>query len=243
MCDRRFFYRLTFFCLIANTVPSVMIDGEERSCVNNHEDICALFPNLTLAFGTPHLMHLRPADPSQPPPSHTPLRIGVVLSGGQAAGGHNVIIGLFNYLHKHHPGSTLLGFLNGPRGILKSDCRELKAEELARYRNLGGFHLLGSGRDKIEKPEQLEQAGKVCTALDLDGVVVIGGDDSNTNAAVMAEYFLSEGLKTRVIGVPKTLDGDLKNEDVAISFGFDTACKTYSEMIGNIMIDAASAKK
>jgi pyrophosphate--fructose-6-phosphate 1-phosphotransferase len=137
----------------------------------------------------------------------------------------------------------LIGFLDGPAGVMKGRYKELCKEELDTYRNTGGFHLLGSGRDKIEKPDQMEAAAKVCTDLDLDGLIVIGGDDSNTNAAVLAEYFSCMGLKIKVIGVPKTIDGDLKNEDVAISFGFDTACKVYSEIIGNIMIDCASAKK
>ena len=154
-----------------------------------------------------------------------------------------MIVGLFRYLKYRHPGSTLYGFLNGPRGIIKNNTKVLEAPELSNYANLGGFHLLGSGRDKIESADDLQAAAATCKALDLDGLVVIGGDDSNTNAAVLAEYFMANGLKTKVVGVPKTLDGDLKSPDVPISFGFDTACKVYSEMIGNIMVDALSAKK
>ncbi|KAI3428271.1 hypothetical protein D9Q98_006650 [Chlorella vulgaris] len=187
------------------------------------------------------MVSLRPA--SSHGVEQRPLRLGVVLSGGQAPGGHNVIIGLHDYLQRRHPGSTLVGFLSGPRGVMRNDYKILEAQELDAYRNQGGFHLICSGRDKISKPEELTAAEKTAKAHDLDGIVVIGGDDSNTNAAVLAEHFLQQGLKTRVIGVPKTIDGDLKNADVSISFGFDTACKVYSEVIGNIMVDAMSAKK
>jgi pyrophosphate--fructose-6-phosphate 1-phosphotransferase len=154
-----------------------------------------------------------------------------------------VIAGIADYLRHRHPGSALLGFLDGPRGILERKFKEITEAELAKFRNTGGFHLLGSGRDKIEKPEQLAAAAASAAALKLDGLVVIGGDDSNTNAAVLAEYFLASGSVCGVVGVPKTIDGDLKNGDVAASFGFDTVCKVYSELIGNIMIDAASARK
>lgn len=180
---------------------------------------------------------------SQEETESKPLKVACVLSGGQAAGGHNVIIGCFDYLQEWAPGSTLLGFLDGPAGVMKGKYKELRKEELDRYRNIGGFHLLGSGRDKIEKPDQMEAAAKVCSDLQLDGLMVIGGDDSNTNAAILAEYFHGKGIATKVVGVPKTIDGDLKNEDVAISFGFDTGCKVYSELIGNIMVDCCSAKK
>ncbi|MCB1067483.1 MAG: diphosphate--fructose-6-phosphate 1-phosphotransferase [Simkania sp.] len=172
-----------------------------------------------------------------------PLKVGVVLSGGQAAGGHNVITGLFDALKKIHPESHLFGFLGGPSGIVDGKYRDLSEDELANYRNQGGFDLIGSGRTKIESEEQFAKSLEVAKALELNGLVVIGGDDSNTNAALLAEYFIDKGCKTRVIGVPKTIDGDLQNEHVAISFGFDTACKTYSEMIGNIARDALSAKK
>lgn len=171
------------------------------------------------------------------------LKIGVVFSGGQAAGGHNVITGLFDCLKHLNSTSHLFGFLNGPNGIIKGEFRELSAESIAPFRNQGGFDLIGSGRTKIETSEQLTAALAVIKKMQLDGLVVIGGDDSNTNAAVLAEFFLKNGCETKVIGVPKTIDGDLKNAEVAISFGFDTACKTYSEMIGNIARDAASAKK
>ncbi len=175
--------------------------------------------------------------------SHKALKVGVVFSGGQASGGHNVIVGLHTGLHQLHSQSQLIGFLDGPSGITKGKYKELKVDELDGYKNTGGFNLLGSGRDKIETQEQLSSALQVVKDLSLDGLVIIGGDDSNTNAAVLAEYFLSHGCETKVVGVPKTIDGDLKNEWVEISFGFDTACRTYSEMIGNIQRDALSAKK
>ncbi|MCI0382552.1 MAG: diphosphate--fructose-6-phosphate 1-phosphotransferase [Chlamydiae bacterium] len=172
-----------------------------------------------------------------------PLKVGVVLSGGQAAGGHNVIAGLFDALHSLDPKSSIFGFLGGPSGIIEGKYKELTEEILHPYRNQGGFDLIGSGRTKIETPDQLAAALKVAQNLKLDGLVIIGGDDSNTNAAVLAEYFLSQNCNTTVVGVPKTIDGDLKSEYIETSFGFDTACKTYSEMIGNIARDAMSAKK
>lgn len=176
-------------------------------------------------------------------PQRHPLRVGVVLSGGQAPGGHNVIVGLFDALQKIHPDSILFGFCDGPKGILENRQIVLGKELLAMYRNQGGFDLIGSGRDKIEKLEHLKAAKNTAEKLQLDGIVIIGGDDSNTNAAILAEYFKSTNCKTHVIGVPKTIDGDLKNHDIEVSFGFDTACKMYSEIIGNLMRDALSAKK
>jgi pyrophosphate--fructose-6-phosphate 1-phosphotransferase len=171
------------------------------------------------------------------------LKIGAVFSGGQAPGGHNVLTGLFDALQKLNSKSKLYGFLDGPGGVIGNKHIELTASLLAPYRNQGGFDLLGSGRTKIETDEQLKSTLKTAKDLDLDGLVVIGGDDSNTNAAFIAEYFLQHGCKTRVIGVPKTIDGDLQNQHVAISFGFDTATKIYAELIGNIAKDALSAKK
>lgn len=172
-----------------------------------------------------------------------PLRVGVVLSGGQAAGGHNVIISIFDAIKSFHEESRLFGFLNGPSGIIKGSFKELEEKELQLFRNQGGFDLIGSGRTKIETPEQFLAVFQVVQNLQLDGLVIIGGDDSNTNAAHLAEYFLEHGSSTSVIGVPKTIDGDLQNEKVQISFGFDTACKIYSETIGNIARDAISQKK
>lgn len=175
--------------------------------------------------------------------AHSPLRVGVVLSGGQAPGGHNVISGLFDALKKLNRESRLFGFQNGPSGIIDNKHIEITEAALAPYRNQGGFDIIGSGRTKIETPEQFSAAEKTAKTLNLDGLVIIGGDDSNTNAALLAEYFLSKGCSTKVVGVPKTIDGDLKNEFIEISFGFDTATKTYSEIIGNILRDSLSAKK
>lgn len=169
------------------------------------------------------------------------LKVGVVFSGGQAAGGHNVIAALFDALKQIHPHSELLGFLDGPLGVVENRRKILGADLLASYRNQGGFDLIGSGRTKIETKEQFEAVLK--NTSDLDGLVIIGGDDSNTNAALLAEFFLSHGSSTRVVGVPKTIDGDLRSEDIEMSFGFDSACKTYAEMIGNIAKDALSSKK
>jgi len=178
-----------------------------------------------------------------PAQSFPALKIGAVFSGGQASGGHNVLTGLFDALKSLNPQSQLYGFLDGPSGIIHNKSIELTAGKLDPYRNQGGFDLLGSGRVKIETEQQLQSTLKTAQDLALDGLVIIGGDDSNTNAAFIAEYFLQQGCKTCVIGVPKTIDGDLQNDHVAISFGFDTAAKIYSELIGNIARDALSAKK
>lgn len=175
--------------------------------------------------------------------STKPHRVGVVLSGGQAPGGHNVIAGLFDALKKLDDKSALFGFLNGPSGIIKNKSIEITQELLNAYRNQGGFDIIGSGRTKIETPEQYKAAEDTVKAMKLDGLVIIGGDDSNTNAAILAEYFKKNNVGCTVVGVPKTIDGDLKNEFIEMSFGFDTACKTYSEIIGNILKDSLSAKK
>lgn len=173
-----------------------------------------------------------------------PMRVGVVLSGGQAAGGHTVIAGLYDALVAYHPKSILIGFLDGPSGLLSENRSiTITQELLAGYRNQGGFDLLGSGRTKIETPEQFASVKERVLALQLEGLVIIGGDDSNTNAAFLAEYFISQHVPCCVIGVPKTIDGDLRNMYVELSFGFDSACRTYSETIGNIARDARSAKK
>jgi len=171
------------------------------------------------------------------------LKVGVILSGGQAPGGHNVIAGLFDGLKKGNPASRLYGFLGGPSGLLEKKFREITNEVIDEYRNTGGFDMIGSGRTKIESSEQFEASLETARSLDLNALVIIGGDDSNTNAALLAEYFLEKGSPIQVIGCPKTIDGDLKNEHIETSFGFDTACKTYSELIGNIERDANSAKK
>ena len=172
-----------------------------------------------------------------------PLNVGVILSGGQAPGGHNVIAGLFDGIRSLHPESRLFGFLKGPDGLVKDEYMELSADIIDAYRNTGGFDMIGSGRTKLETDEQFEAARKHCEALGISALVIIGGDDSNTNACMLAEYFKGRNIPIQVIGCPKTIDGDLKNEWIEASFGFDTACRVYSELIGNIGRDTNSAKK
>ncbi|KAI8525049.1 hypothetical protein RHMOL_Rhmol13G0197800 [Rhododendron molle] len=225
-------------------LPSVLknsfkvVEGPPSSAAGHPEEIAKLFP---CVFGQPSTMLV----PSQLGefPSGQSLKIGVVLSGGQAPGGHNVISGIFDYLQNSCKGSTLYGFKGGPAGIMKCKYVVLTPEYIYPYRNQGGFDMICSGRDKIETPEQFKQAEETASKLDLDGLLVIGGDDSNTNACLLAENFRSKNLKTRVIGCPKTIDGDLKCKEVPTSFGFDTACKIYAEMIGNVMTDARSTGK
>ncbi|KAL9227174.1 hypothetical protein vseg_002898 [Gypsophila vaccaria] len=227
-------------------LPSVLsssfdlVDGPTSSSAGNPDEIAKLFPNL---FGQPSAS-LVPCTGSSPKiKADQSLKIGVVLSGGQAPGGHNVIAGIFDYLQSRTKGSTMYGFKGGPAGVMKCKYVELTSEFVHPYRNQGGFDMICSGRDKIETPEQFKQAQETVTKLDLDGLVIIGGDDSNTNACLLAENFRSKNLKTRVIGCPKTIDGDLKCKEVPTSFGFDTACKIYAEMIGNVMVDARSTGK
>ncbi len=171
------------------------------------------------------------------------LNVGVILSGGQAPGGHNVITGLYDALKEADPENKLLGFKNGPSGLLNDDYIEFDDKFIDSYRNTGGFDIIGSGRTKLETEEQFGIVADVCKKHEVSAIVIIGGDDSNTNAAMLAEYFVREKTGVQVIGCPKTIDGDLKNENVEISFGFDTATKTYSELIGNIERDACSARK
>ena len=186
-------------------------------------------------------LELTTGEPSRK--EHKQKKIGVILSGGQAAGGHNVISSLFDAMKKANSSSILYGFLGGPSGLIDGKYKELTSNIIDDYRNTGGFDIIGSGRTKIQSDEQIASAVATAKKMELDGLVIIGGDDSNTNAAFLAEHFLENGLKTRVIGVPKTIDGDLKNEHIEASFGFDTATKVYSELIGNIARDAVSAKK
>lgn len=176
-------------------------------------------------------------------PAQTPKRVGVLFSGGQAAGGHNVISGLFDALSSLHHESRLFGFLEGPSGLVSNAHIEITRELVQKFRNTGGFDMIGSGRTKIETQEQYHETLKTIDALQLDAIVIIGGDDSNTNAALLAEFLKSKNQNISVIGVPKTIDGDLKNEHIEISFGFDTACKTYADVIGSIAHDSRSAKK
>ncbi|KAE8676331.1 Pyrophosphate--fructose 6-phosphate 1-phosphotransferase subunit beta [Hibiscus syriacus] len=216
--------------------PFRVVDGPATTAAGNPNEIAKLFPNL---YGQPSVSLV----PGHSEVKGQSLKVGVVFSGGQAPGGHNVITGIFDYLQERARGSTLYGFKGGPAGIMSCKYVKLTAELIYPYRNQGGFHMICSSRDKIETPEQLKQAEETVKKLDLDGLVIIGGDDSNTNACVLAENFRSKNMKTQVIGCPKTIDGDLKCKEVPISFGFDTACKIYSEMIGNAMIDARSTGK
>jgi len=210
--------------------------GVPTESASDQDEIKKLFPHTygqpvaTLAEGNSSL-------------STAPLKVGVVLSGGQAPGGHNVIAGLFDALKAANPESRLFGFLKGPGGIIKGKYKELTSDVIDCYRNTGGFDMIMSGRDKIEKPEDLAACKANLEQMGLDGLVIVGGDDSNTNAAVLAEYLRAQDCPTCVIGVPKTIDGDMKNEQIETSFGFDTAAKTYSELIGNIERDATSAVK
>ncbi len=210
--------------------------GAPTEPATDQEALKQLFP---FTYGQP-IARVVAGDDSLKP---TPLKVGVVLSGGQAPGGHNVIAGLFDALKAANPDSRLFGFLKGPIGVIKGKCVELTAETIERYRNTGGFDMIMSGRDKIEKPEDLAACKANFETMGLDGLVIIGGDDSNTNAAILAEYLKANDCRTGVIGVPKTIDGDMKNEHIETSFGFDTAAKTYSELIGNIQRDATSAVK
>lgn len=212
------------------------VEKESSSHDSSHEALKSHFPHI---FGQNDVQFLA----NRREKKSKPLRVGVVLSGGQAAGGHNVIAGLYDALQCYHLNSHLIGFLGGPQGIIDNKYREITEKVLADYRNTGGFDLIGSGRTKIETKEQMAAALKHVQNLSLDGLVIIGGDDSNTNAAFLAEYFESKKCATRVIGVPKTIDGDLKSADIEISFGFDTACKVYAALIANIARDALSAKK
>lgn len=180
------------------------------------------------------------AEPGRKPPA---LTAGVVLSGGQAPGGHNVIAGLFDALRAAEPASKLYGFLGGPSGLLENRHLLLDKETVDRYRNTGGFDMIQSGRTKLETQEQFRKAAETCRDLGIGSLVIVGGDDSNTNACMLAEYFLGEGIPIKIAGVPKTIDGDLKNERVECSFGFDTATKVYGELLGNIERDADSARK
>ena len=213
----------------------VLKEGAATESVADQADIKALFPN---TYGMP-LISFEPGEKKQYPA----VGVGVILSGGQAPGGHNVISGLFDGLKALNPDNKLYGFLGGPSGLVDHKYIELTAEIVAEYRNTGGFDIIGSGRTKLEETEQYDKGTEICKKLGINAIVVIGGDDSNTNACVLAEYYKQNNTGIQVIGCPKTIDGDLKNEMIETSFGFDTACKVYSELIGNIQRDANSAKK
>ena len=210
-------------------------EGAPTQSVDNQEEIKALFPN---TYGMP-LVEFVPAETE----THKAMNVGVILSGGQAPGGHNVISGLFDEVKKLNPENRLYGFLMGPGGLVDHKYIEITEELIADYRNTGGFDLIGSGRTKLEKEDQFEKGIEILRELNIKALVIIGGDDSNTNACVLAEYYAAKNYGVQVIGCPKTIDGDLKNDQIETSFGFDTACKTYSEVIGNIERDCNSARK
>ncbi len=213
-----------------------MVEGEATQSVRDQEQIQNLFKN---TYGKP-VVTFKTTSSSH---SSEVRNVGVILSGGQAPGGHNVIAGLYDALKQANPSNKLYGFLGGPSGIIDGKYMEFSDEFMNAYRNTGGFDIIGSGRTKLETEEQFQKSLEVCKKLNISAVVIIGGDDSNTNAALLAEWFVKNNTGIQVIGCPKTIDGDLKNEQIEISFGFDTATKTYGELIGNIQRDANSAKK
>ncbi len=210
-------------------------EGAPTESVDDQEEIKKLFPH---TYGMP-LVEFVPGDKCE----DKLMNVGVILSGGQAPGGHNVISGLFDALKKLNEENHLYGFLMGPGGLVDHNFIEITASFLEKYRNTGGFDMIGSGRTKLEKEDQFEKGLEVIRELDIKALVIIGGDDSNTNACVLAEYYAAKQYGVQVIGCPKTIDGDLKNDQIETSFGFDTATKTYSELIGNIERDCNSARK
>ena len=215
--------------------PVVAKEGKPTQSVGDQEEIKALFPN---TYGMP-VIEFVPGEQKQ----LEPFNVGIILSGGQAPGGHNVISGLFDGVKSLNPANKLYGFILGPGGLVDHKYMEITPEIMDEYRNTGGFDIIGSGRTKLEEVDQFEKGIQILRELGIKALVIIGGDDSNTNACVLAEYYAAKKYGVQVIGCPKTIDGDLKNEQIETSFGFDTACKTYSELIGNIQRDCNSARK
>ena len=213
-----------------------LCEGAATESVADQEAIKAMFPN---TYGLPIVTFEKGGEAKEYPA----INVGVILSGGQAPGGHNVIAGLFDGVKRLNPNSRLFGFLMGPGGLVDHKYMEITAEIMDAYRNTGGFDIIGSGRTKLEKTEQFDKGLEIIKELDIKALVIIGGDDSNTNACVLAEYYAAKNTGVQVIGCPKTIDGDLKNAYIETSFGFDTACKVYSEVIGNIQRDCNSAQK
>ena len=210
-------------------------EGAATQSVGDQEEIKKLFPN---TYGMP-LVEFVPGDVA----NAKKMNVGIILSGGQAPGGHNVICGLFDAVKKLNPENRVFGFLMGPGGLVDHNYMELTSDLIDQYRNTGGFDMIGSGRTKLEKEDQFEKGLEIIRELDIKAIVIIGGDDSNTNACVLAEYYAAKNYGVQVIGCPKTIDGDLKNDQIETSFGFDTATKTYAELIGNIERDCNSARK
>lgn len=223
--------------MLRNGISEIsVLEGEETTSVADQEKIKALFPN---TYGKKEITFQKGQNTSVAKKQV----VGVILSGGQAPGGHNVVCGLYDALKATNPENVLYGFKKGPSGLLEDDYLIFDDAYIDQFRNTGGFDIIGSGRTKLETEDQFAVAAEVCKKHGITAIVIIGGDDSNTNAAVLAEYFAAHDAGVQVIGCPKTIDGDLKNEDIECSFGFDTATKTYSEVIGNIERDANSAKK
>ena len=212
-----------------------VVEGAATQSVGDQEEIKKLFPN---TYGMP-LIEFVPGDKV----ADNKINVGVILSGGQAPGGHNVICGIFDAVKKMNKDNKVYGFLMGPGGLVDHNYMELTDELVDEYRNTGGFDMIGSGRTKLEKVDQFEKGLQILRELNIKALVIIGGDDSNTNACVLAEYYAAKKYGIQVIGAPKTIDGDLKNDQIETSFGFDTATKVYAEMIGNIERDANSARK
>jgi pyrophosphate--fructose-6-phosphate 1-phosphotransferase len=212
-------------------------EGAATSAAGDAEEIKKLFPN---TYGMPVVKFVQT---DGQPGLENPMNVGVILSGGQAPGGHNVIAGIYDGIKRLHPQSRLFGFILGPAGLIEHNYKELTGDIIDEYRNTGGFDIIGSGRTKLETKEQFDKGLEILKKLDIKALVIIGGDDSNTNACVLAEYYKAIHAGVQVIGCPKTIDGDLKNEQIETSFGFDTACKVYSELIGNIERDCNSARK
>ena len=223
--------------MLRNGIKQIsVLEGEATCSVADQAKIKELFPN---TYGKKEITFVKGENTSEAKKQV----VGVILSGGQAPGGHNVVCGLYDALKATNKENVLLGFKGGPSGLLNDDYLEFDDEYIDQFRNTGGFDIIGSGRTKLETEQQFEVAAQVCKKHGVTAIVIIGGDDSNTNAAVLAEYFAAKNTGVQVIGCPKTIDGDLKNDDIECSFGFDTATKTYSELIGNIERDANSAKK
>ena len=213
-----------------------VVEGEKTQSVADQKEIEGLFPH---TYGMPILK----LEESSEIPHFPAINVGVILSGGQAPGGHNVISGIFDGVKKLNPDSKVYGFILGPGGLVDHNYKELTADIINEYRNTGGFDIIGSGRTKLEHEDQFDKGLEILKELGIKALVMIGGDDSNTNACVLAEYYAAKGAGVQVVGCPKTIDGDLKNEMIEASFGFDTACKVYSEVIGNIQRDCNSAQK
>ena len=235
--EARYAYSPKLPGMLRNGIADICVkEGEETQSVADQEKIKALFPN---TYGKKEITFQKGQNTSEAKKQV----VGVILSGGQAPGGHNVICGLYDALKATNKENVLYGFKNGPIGLIEDDYVIFDDAYIDQYRNTGGFDIIGSGRTKLETNEQFAIVAEVCKKHGITAIVIIGGDDSNTNAAVLAEYFAAHDTGVQVIGCPKTIDGDLKNEDIECSFGFDTATKTYSEIIGNIERDANSAKK